>query len=62
MLAWGLTYLVHSTLLIGAVWLIARRLADRPLALDRLWKLALVGGVVTASIANDPFACAQPVR
>ncbi len=50
MLAWSLTYLVHSTLLIGAVWLISRRLADRPLALDRLWKLALVGGVVTASV------------
>jgi len=43
MLAWGLTYLVHSTLLIGAVWLIARRLVDRPLALDRLWKLATHG-------------------
>jgi len=50
MLAWSLTYLVHSTLLIGAVWLISRRLADRPLALDRLWKLALVGGVVTATV------------
>ena len=50
MLAWGLTYLVHSSLLIGAVWLLSRRLGDRPLALDRLWKLALVGGVITASI------------
>src|SRR5262245_38766299 len=50
MLAWSLTYLVHSTLLIGAVWLISRRLADRPLALDRLWKLALVGGVITATV------------
>jgi hypothetical protein len=50
MLAFSLTYLVHSTLLIAAVWLLSRRLADRPLALDRLWKLALIGGVVTASV------------
>jgi beta-lactamase regulating signal transducer with metallopeptidase domain len=50
MLAWLLTYLVHSTLLVGAVWLISRRLVDRPLALDRLWKLALLGGLVTATV------------
>src|SRR5262245_6775801 len=48
--AWLLTYLIHSTLLIAAVWLIARRLERRPAALDALWKTALVGGLVTATL------------
>jgi BlaR1 peptidase M56 len=48
--AWVLTYLIHSTLLIAAVWLISRRLEGRPSALDALWKTALVGGLVTATL------------
>jgi len=48
--AWLLTYLIHSTVLIASVWLISRRLDGRPAALEALWKTALVGGLVTASL------------
>lgn len=59
-LAWLLTYALHSTVLIGGAWIIAvllARLACRVRALrdllpalrERLWKVALVGGVVTAT-------------
>ena len=48
--AWVLTYLIHSTLLIALVWLISRRLDGRPTALDALWKTALVGGLLTATL------------
>src|SRR5678809_700984 len=48
--AWLLTYLVHSTLILLAVWIVTsrRRMADA--VRDILWKSALVGGIVTASI------------
>ncbi len=50
-LAWLLTYLVHSTLLLGGTWAAVRWLPLRSLRWkDRLWKLALVGGLVTASV------------
>ncbi len=46
--SWLLTYVLHSTLLLGAVWLVARRL---PVAVqDTLWRTALVGGVLTATL------------
>jgi HEAT repeat protein/beta-lactamase regulating signal transducer with metallopeptidase domain len=49
-LAWLLTYLIHSTVLLGLAWA-ATRLRDwPPAALDVLWKTALVGGLVTASV------------
>jgi beta-lactamase regulating signal transducer with metallopeptidase domain len=53
--SWMLTYLIHSTILVLAVWLICRGI--RPLAArmgpggENLgWKLALVGGLVTATV------------
>jgi beta-lactamase regulating signal transducer with metallopeptidase domain len=50
-LAWLLTYAVHSTALLGSVWLLCRLLRNRALWLqDSLWKMALVGGIVTASV------------
>jgi len=54
-LAWLGTYLIHSTLLLGAVWVVTRWLGrrDAPLALaseERLWKTALVGGLLTATL------------
>jgi beta-lactamase regulating signal transducer with metallopeptidase domain len=57
--AWLLTYLVHSTLILLAAWIVTsrRRMADA--ARDILWKSALVGGIVTASIqtavAHEPL-------
>lgn len=52
-LAFLLTYLLHSTLLLGGVWTVAklgwlRRAATE----DTLWKVALVGGLATASLVT----------
>ena len=59
-LAWLGTYLVHSSLLLGAVALLARkRLRNQPRLLERTWKVAVLGGIVTASVqvavVSDPF-------
>ncbi len=49
-LSWLLTYALHSTALIGAVWLVARRFPDEHAWLDVAWKTALFGPIVTATI------------
>jgi beta-lactamase regulating signal transducer with metallopeptidase domain len=58
--AWLLTYLVHSTVLIVGVWLVASRRSVRDTTRDVLWKLALVGGIVSASaqsiVSREPLA------
>jgi len=48
-LAWLFTYAVHSTLLLGAAWALARRVRGEAWR-EWVWKTALVGGVVTASL------------
>jgi len=49
--AWLLTYAVHSTALIGSVWLAERAGLLRSLRLrDLAWRTALVGGLVTATL------------
>ena len=49
--AWLLTYAVHSTVLIGSVWLAERAGLLRSLRLrDLAWRTALVGGLVTATL------------
>ena len=48
--AWLLTYLVHSTLLLVAVWLVTSWKRMRDATRDVLWKVGLVGGLVTASV------------
>lgn len=57
--AWSLTYLVHSTVILIAVWLIASRRAVSDTVREVLWKSALVGGIATASIqtavAREPL-------
>lgn len=48
--AWLLTYLVHSTILLGGVWMVTSR-GRLPEGLqDVLWKAALVGGLLTAGL------------
>lgn len=48
--AWLLTYVAHSTLLLGGVWL-ATRSRRVPAALqDVLWKVALWGGLLSATL------------
>ena len=59
--AWMLTYALHSTLLLAAAWCLGRALGERRLALqETAWKVALVGGLLTASLqvglAVEPLA------
>ena len=46
---WLLTYLLHSTLLLGGAWLVTRRGALAAARREVLWKVALVGGLVSAT-------------
>lgn len=50
-LSWGATYLAHSTCLLAGVWIFLKlkRAASHSLR-ETLWKIALVGGVMTASV------------
>ncbi|HEY0510777.1 MAG TPA: M56 family metallopeptidase [Thermoanaerobaculia bacterium] len=50
-LAWMLTYLLHSTLLLGLAWLASKPLSRWSVSAEEaVWKLALVGALFTASI------------
>jgi len=50
-LSWVLTYLAHSTLLLGLAWLLTRRVGAERLRLqERIWKTALFGGLLTAAV------------
>jgi beta-lactamase regulating signal transducer with metallopeptidase domain len=48
-LAWLLTYALHSTVLLGGAWFLARTGRLAPAFSDVLWKTALVGGILTAT-------------
>src|SRR5688572_4611057 len=63
LLEWLLTYAIHSTLLIGGLLLITSTAAGRRLVAGHgswLWRFALVGAVITASLqsirAESPLA------
>ena len=50
LVAWLLTYLIHSTLLLAGAWLLEALFAPESMRLrERLWRVALLGGLVTAS-------------
>src|SRR5260370_26555978 len=51
--AWLLTYLIHSTVLLGLAWLVTRRRRLEPAASDLLWKVALLAGLVTGTIQSS---------
>jgi beta-lactamase regulating signal transducer with metallopeptidase domain len=51
MITWGITYLIHSSLLISAVWLGCRFLRSTS-ARETLWKIALVAPLVTATLPS----------
>ena len=55
--AFLLTYLVHSTILLGGAWaLSATEVVKSPHARDWLWKVCLAGGLVTATVqAASPY-------
>lgn len=61
LLAWLLTYAIHSCFLIGTVWVITSLRSIRSNRLkDLLWKTAVIGGLVTATIQSlsplQPFS------
>ncbi|MEM7229779.1 MAG: M56 family metallopeptidase [Planctomycetota bacterium] len=49
LLAWLGTYLIHSCVLLGSVWVGVRCLPMTEATQETLWKLALVGGIFTAT-------------
>lgn len=49
LVGWLLTYAIHSTLLLGGAWLVARARFVGERGADLLWKMALVGGLATAT-------------
>lgn len=51
-LAWLATYAIHSTLLLGGAWLLSRRAATTPAMRDVIWKVALVGGILTSLVQH----------
>src|SRR6267378_5136078 len=64
--AWLLTYLIHSTVLLGVAWLVTRRGRLEPAASDLLWKVALLASLVTGTIQSrlelaTPAAVTLPV-
>src|SRR5258708_16690304 len=49
--SWGATYLLHSSCLLAGVWVLLKiRPAAGHALREALWKVALVGGVATASL------------
>jgi HEAT repeat protein/beta-lactamase regulating signal transducer with metallopeptidase domain len=49
-LAWLLTYAIHSTALLSLAWLVVRIRRWPAAATELLWKSALVGGILTATV------------
>jgi hypothetical protein len=52
-LAWLLTYLIHSTVLLGLALVLTRARAWAPTALDLMWKTALVGSLATSTVQHS---------
>src|SRR5213594_4562604 len=64
--AWLLTYLIHSSVLLGVAWLVTRRRRLEPAASDLLWKVALLASLMTGTIQSrlelsTPASVALPV-
>jgi HEAT repeat protein len=62
LVSWLLTYLIHSTILLSAAVAIAWRLADQHDWLDRVFKAALIGPILTASLQPGVDAAAFGAR
>jgi hypothetical protein len=57
---WLLTYLLHSSILIAGAWLVTRLLGSRPATREVVWRVALLGGIVTATGSAVSQARAVP--
>ena len=53
LVAWIATYFVHSTLLLAGAWVISRFIRAHR-TLDALWKTAVLGALITASLQMVP--------
>jgi hypothetical protein len=53
---WLETYLLHSTVLLGLTWALTRFVRLEPGTRDFLWRLGILGGIVTAlgAVASSP--------
>jgi len=52
LVGWLVTYAIHSTLLLGGAWLLARGRFVGGRGADLLWKAALLGGIATATVQS----------
>lgn len=60
-LSYGVTVLVHSSALAAVVWLLDHRLRSNDAAREMVWRLVLVGSLVTAAVQIAPWGSAtQP--
>ncbi len=49
--AWAATFILHSTLLIGSIWLLTRMLGMKAMVVqDKLWKVALIGALFSCTV------------
>ena len=48
--AWAITYALHSTILLGGAWLLEQRFSDKPEIMSPIWKAAVLGGAVSATL------------
>lgn len=58
--AWLTTYLLHSSVLAGGTWLLTRLARLQPGTRAFLWRMALLGGFVTASISSLARPAPEP--
>jgi beta-lactamase regulating signal transducer with metallopeptidase domain len=56
LVSWLLTYVIHSTILLSAAAVIAWRFSDQHAWLDLVWKAALIGPLVSATLQPGIFA------
>ncbi|HJZ88851.1 MAG TPA: M56 family metallopeptidase, partial [Polyangia bacterium] len=49
---WLATYWIHSSLVLGAAWLLDRSVLRRPRLVEAVWKFALVAGLITATLQS----------
>ena len=49
-LAWLLTYAIHSSILLSLAWLLSRARRWSPAASELLWKSAMLGAILTATV------------
>ena len=62
MAIWLGTYLLHSTVLFGVAWVIDRlQLLRSPALREQVWRAALVGALVTASVQSAGLAGRAPM-